>query len=264
MNRRLLPLLSCAVVLLWSGNVEGQQKGSVTVKFVYDNYAFVEGFETNWGFACVIEGTEKTILFDTGQKGDLLLENFEKMGLDPQSPKLVVLSHNHGDHTGGLAAFLAKNHDVSVYLPASFPKEFVQKVQDAGAKVVLVTEPVEICKNVFLTGQMGDTIKEHGLILDTGRGPVLITGCAHPGIVAMTKRAKEQLKKDVVMVFGGFHLGQLSEAEGKAVADKLKDLGVEEVGPTHCTGKKAIVAFEEAFGKNFLRMGVGKTLAICK
>lgn len=262
MNRRLLSLLSCAVTLLGLGNVEAQRKGSVTVKFVYDNYAFAEGFKTDWGFACVLQGTEKTILFDTGQKGNLLLENFEKMGLDPGSPKLVVLSHNHADHTGGLAAFLAKNHDVSVYLPASFPKEFVQKVQAAGAKVVLVTKPVEICKNVFLTGEMGDAIKEHGLILDTSRGLVLITGCAHPGIVAMTRRAKEHLDKDVTTVLGGFHLGQLSETRARAIIDRLEDLGVEEAGPTHCTGTKAIAAFEESFGKNFLRMGVGKTLVI--
>jgi len=264
MNRRLLSLLSCAVMLLGLGNVEAQQKGSVTVKCVYDNYAFEQGFKTDWGFACVLKGTEKTILFDTGQKGDLLLENFEKMGLDPQSPKLVVLSHNHGDHTGGLAAFLAKNHDVSVYLPASFPKEFVRKVEAAGAKVVSVTEPVEICKNVFLTGEMGSAIKEHGLILDTSRGLVLITGCAHPGIVAMTKRAKEHFEKDVVLVFGGFHLNRFSETRSRAIVDRLKDLGVDEAGPTHCTGTKAIAAFEEAFGKNFLRTGVGKTFVIGK
>lgn len=262
MNRRLLSLLSCVVMLFGLGNVEAQQKGDVTVKCVYDNYVFAEGFKTDWGFGCVLEGTEKTILFDAGTKGDLLLENFEKMGLDPQSPKVVALSHNHGDHTGGLAAFLAKNHDVSVYLPASFPREFVQKVQAAGAKVVLVTEPVEICKNVFLTGEMGDKIKEHGLILDTSRGLVLITGCAHPGIVAMTKRAKEHLEKDVVLVLGGFHLNRLSETQAKVIVDRLKELGVEKAGPTHCTGKTAIAAFEEAFGENFLRMGVGKTFVI--
>ncbi len=241
---------------------ESRKRSAVKVRFVYDNFAYHESFKTNWGFACVVEGMENTILFDTGQKGELLLENFEKMGLDPKSPDLVVLSHDHGDHTGGLTEFLARNHDVSVYMPVSFPKELVEDVETAGAKVVSVKKPVEICKHVFLTGQMGKSIKEQGLILDTRDGLVLITGCAHPGIVAMTKRAKKHLKKDVVMVLGGFHLNQLSESEAKAVAEELKALGVRKVGPTHCTGDKAIAAFEEVFGESFLRIGVGKTLAV--
>ncbi len=264
MNRHLFPLLACAVVLLGVAKAEAQQTNALTLHFVYDNYAFCDDFQTNWGFACVVEGTEKTILFDAGTKGELLLENFGKMKLDPHSPKFVVLSHHHTDHTGGLTAFLAKNHDVSVYMPASFPQKFVNEVVATGAKIVAVTEPVEICKDVFLTGQMGEAIKEQGLILDTDDGLVLITGCAHPGIVAMTKRAKEHLKKDVVMVLGGFHLGKLSAGEVETVADQLKQLGVRQVGPTHCTGDKAIAAFSETFGTDCHAMGVGRVLAIRK
>ena len=262
MNRHVLPVLACAVVLLGVASVEAQSANTLTLHFVYDNYAFSDDFKTNWGFACVVEGPEKTILFDTGTKGELLLENFGKMGLDPHSPKVVILSHHHRDHTGGLTALLAKNHDVTVYMPVSFPKEFVAEVEATGAKVVLVSKPIEICKNVFLTGEMGEAIKEQGVILDTDDGPVLITGCAHPGIVAMTKRAKEHLKKDVVMVLGGFHLGKLSTGEAEAVANQLKDLGVREVGPTHCTGDKAIAAFGKVFGKDCHAMGVGKKLTI--
>lgn len=262
MNRHLLPLLACTVALLGVTSVEAQSANTFTLHCVYDNYAFSDDFKTNWGFACVVEGPEKTILFDAGTKGELLLENLGKMGLDPHSPKLVVLSHHHRDHTGGLTAFLAKNHDVTVYMPESFPKEFGSEVAATGAKVVPVSKPIEICKNVFLTGQMGEAIKEQGLILDTPDGLVLITGCAHPGIVAMTKRAKEHLKKDVVMVLGGFHLGKLSKGEAEAVANQLKKLGVREVGPTHCTGDKAIAAFGEVFDKHCHAMGVGKVLAI--
>lgn len=262
MNRPLLPLLACTVMLLGVAKAEAQSANTLTLHFVYDNHTFCEDLQTNWGFACVVEGTEKTILFDTGMKGELLLENFGKMGLDPRSPQLVVLSHHHRDHTGGLTALLAKNHDVSVYMPESFPEEFVNEVEATGAKVESVTKPIEICKNVFLTSEMGEAIKEQGLILNTDGGLVLITGCAHPGIVAMTKRAKEHLKKDVVMVLGGFHLGKLSTREAKTIADQLKDLGVREVGPTHCTGDKAIAAFGEVFGKDCHAMGVGKKLAI--
>jgi metal-dependent hydrolase (beta-lactamase superfamily II) len=61
----------------------------------------------------------KTILFDTGAKGDLLLANFDKMKLRPGDVDLVVISHHHGDHTGGLLPFLATNQRVDVYPPAA-------------------------------------------------------------------------------------------------------------------------------------------------
>ena len=262
MTRRLLLLSTWTLMLLYSANAIAQQPETITLHFVYDNYAFEKNFKTDWGFACLIQGTEETILFDTGKNGGLLLENFDKMDLDPRSPKIVVLSHNHRDHTGGLTEFLKKNNDVAVYVPASFPDKFVEEVEVAGAKVIRVTKPVEICKNVFLTGEMGEAIKEQGLILNTDDGPILITGCAHPGIVAMTQRAKEHLGKDVIMALGGFHLNRLSPAEAQAVAGQLKQLGVRQIGPTHCTGDKAIAAFKDFFGPGFQPMGVGKTLAL--
>jgi len=264
MSRTVILFLACAVLMIETAAVAAEAAKPLTLHIVYDNYPCADGLKTNWGFGCVLEGAEKTILFDTGTKGDLLLENFAKMGLDPRAPKLVILSHNHNDHTGGLAAFLEKNHEVTVYVPASFPKESVEKVEAAGAKVVPVTKPVEICKGVYLTGETGDAIKEQGLILDRGDNLVLITGCAHPGIVAMTRQAKEHFKKDVAVVLGGFHLSKLSSSEAKAVAAELKELGVREAGPSHCTGKEAIAAFEESFGKNFFKLGVGRTLVVSK
>ena len=72
------------------------------LKIVYDNEA-LKGYKKDWGFSCLVEG-EKNILFDTGAKADILLENMKKMGIDVKKIDAVVLSHNHRDHTGGLSA----------------------------------------------------------------------------------------------------------------------------------------------------------------
>lgn len=264
MSRRVFLSLACAVLVSATAAIGAEPAKMLTLHIVYDNYPCTDGLKTDWGFGCVIEGGEKTILFDTGTKGDLLLENFEKMGLDLLAPKLVVLSHNHNDHTGGLASFLEKNQEVSVYVPVSSPGQFVEKVEATGAKVVRVKEPVELCKGVFLTGETGEEIKEQGLILDRGNDLVLITGCAHPGIVAMTRLAKEHFKKDVAMVLGGFHLNQLPPREVRAVVAELKALGVREVGASHCTGKEAIAGFEESFGKNCFKLGVGRKVVVSR
>jgi 7,8-dihydropterin-6-yl-methyl-4-(beta-D-ribofuranosyl)aminobenzene 5'-phosphate synthase len=126
MNKRAL-IIICLVLLApmrFTAATEKpsrKQKQDISITILYDNYVFTEGLRSDWGFSCILKGTEKTILFDTGTKGELLLENIEKLKINPKDVEVVVISHNHGDHTGGLLAFLGKNSNVSVYLPLSLP-----------------------------------------------------------------------------------------------------------------------------------------------
>jgi 7,8-dihydropterin-6-yl-methyl-4-(beta-D-ribofuranosyl)aminobenzene 5'-phosphate synthase len=174
----------------------------------------------------------------------------------------VVISHNHGDHTGGLLAFLGKNSNVSVYLPPSCSEVFVQKVEKTGARIITTKAPVEICKGVYLTGPMGTQIIEQSMIVDTAEGTVVITGCAHPGIVEIVQKSKAILPKDIHLVFGGFHLPRKSDVELKLIISEFRKLGVKKAGPTHCTGDRAIQIFKQAYGPDFVRMGVGWTLTM--
>ena len=89
--------------------------------------------ESLWGFSVVISGAEKTILFDTGGS-DVLIENMKKLDIDPGTIDIVIISHNHWDHTGGLDSFLSINPNVTVYAPASFPEEFKDSVINSTAK----------------------------------------------------------------------------------------------------------------------------------
>jgi len=242
--------------------VQAQEKNQITITILYDNYLFSEGLKTDWGFSCIVKGTEKTILFDTGTNSDILFYNINKLNVNPEDVELVALSHNHTDHTGGLLSFLGKNNKVSVYIPASFPESFVRKVKETKAEVIPVEKPVEICKDVFLTGEIGTQIIEQSLILNTSKGLIVITGCAHPGIVDIIKRAKEILNKKVYLAFGGFHLDSKSEREVENIISDFRDLEVINAGPTHCTGDKAIELFKKEYGENFVQMGVGKVLQI--
>lgn len=234
----------------------------IKMTILYDNYIFSKGTQSDWGFACLIEGTEKTILFDTGTKSEVLWHNVEQLKADLSKVEQIVISHNHGDHTGGLKSVLKKNPDVSVFFPISFAQEYVKSVEGAGAKVVAVDESQKLCENVYLTGEMGDAIKEQSLILDTPKGLVIVTGCSHPGIVNILKKAKQILNKDIYLVFGGFHLMRHSEKQVKEIIKEFKNLGVKQCGATHCTGDKAIAAFKDAFGENYVQMGVGKVIEI--
>jgi 7,8-dihydropterin-6-yl-methyl-4-(beta-D-ribofuranosyl)aminobenzene 5'-phosphate synthase len=246
-----------------SGRI-GQEGMDTPLKFtiLYDNYLYEKGTEPDWGFSCLIEGTDKTILFDTGTQPDILLHNVDHLGVDLKKVEQIVISHDHQDHIGGLSRVLDRNHDVSVYLPISFAYEIVRGVEAKKAKVVSVDEPTEICPNVYSTGEMGVQIKEQSLIINTKKGLIIVTGCSHQGIVNILKRAKELFDRPIHLVFGGFHLGGMPDAKVEEIIKNFKELGVEKCGATHCTGDRPIELFKKAFGDNYVPMGTGRILEI--
>ena len=73
---------------------------------VYDNNPSDERLVTAWGFGCYINADNVTILFDTGGDPEILLKNMAELNLDLKSIDVIVLSHIHGDHVGGLFGFL--------------------------------------------------------------------------------------------------------------------------------------------------------------
>jgi len=234
----------------------------MTITVVYDNNPYKQTLKTAWGFSALITGTEKTILFDTGGDGELLLGNMEKLAIAADSIDTVVLSHIHGDHTGGLGGFLEKNPQVTVYLPKSFPEGFKDDTRRYGAKVIEVEQSLKICEDVYSTGRLGIWIKEQSLIVRTNKGLLIITGCAHPSIVKTVNTAKELLKDDVLLVMGGFHLEWASAGKIEKIISAFKQLNVRYVGPCHCSGNKARTLFEKHFGKNYINIGAGKVITV--
>ena len=232
----------------------------MNITVVHDNNLFGREFETAWGFSCVITGLEKTILFDTGGDGSILLNNMKKSEVMPNSIDTVVLSHIHSDHTGGLTGFLEKNRDVTIYLLKSFFKGFKDEILSFGPKIVEVKQPAEICKNVYSTGQLGNLKKEQSLVIRTDKGLIIITGCAHPGIVKIIKTAKDLLKDNILLVMGGFHLEWMTKGKIEKIISAFKELGVRYVGPSHCSGDKARSLFEYHFGTNYINVGAGKVI----
>jgi 7,8-dihydropterin-6-yl-methyl-4-(beta-D-ribofuranosyl)aminobenzene 5'-phosphate synthase len=224
----------------------------ITLTIVYDNRLVDARLGTAWGFACLIETDTATILFDTGGDGRLLMSNLTTLEIDPQAIDAVVLSHVHNDHTGGLDRLLAANDRLTVYLPKSFPAAFKARLHNP---VVEITEARLIADGVRTTGELGTTIVEQALIIETRRGLIMLTGCAHPGIVEIVHQA--QTAGEVHLVMGGFHLADRSAAEVEAVIAELKQSGVHQAAPSHCTGDRAIEQFRAAFGPDFIPIGAG-------
>ncbi len=234
----------------------------VTIEIVHDNGPFDDHLATAWGFAAVVTGPERTILFDTGSHGTLLLDNMAAMGIDPNGIDTVVLSHNHADHTGGLVGFLQTNANVELFLLDSFPARFKQVTRRYGADVIEVNAPREIGPNVWTTGSMGRQIHEQALVIRTEKGLIALTGCAHPGVDKIVEKARSLYEDDLLLVLGGFHLQWATESHIRRIIKTFGRLGVRYVAPTHCTGHKAQELFEKHFRDHCLRVGVGKTIAL--
>lgn len=235
--------------------------GPVTVTVVYDNRSLQKDLTPDWGFACVVDAAGHRLLFDTGAKGDLLLANLKQLSIDPATFEAVVVSHNHWDHTGGLESILSLC-SAPCYVPASAATELSARTKAAGGTSIPVRGRAAIWPGVWLTGELGDEIKEQSLVLETGSGLVLITGCAHPGVVNIARRVKEDFGRPPWLVLGGFHLDQASTEEVKRIIEALKALGVVKAGPSHCTGDQAIAQFQRSWPDGFERIGCGRVLKL--
>ena len=243
-------------------NMTNRIKKETRIIITYDNNPYKEGLETAWGFSCVVTGPEKTILFDTGGIGSLLMRNMEKLRIDPKKIDVIVLSHIHGDHVGGLHSFLERNSEVTIYVPKSFPKRFKDNVKAYGAKIIEVRRSLEICRNLYSTGELGTWIKEQSLVIHTDKKMILITGCSHPGIVNIIESAKGLIKDDVLLVMGGFHLMGESKGKIEKIISNFRKLGARYVGPCHCSGDTAKQVFAKEYHGNFINVGVGKVITI--
>ena len=232
------------------------------ITVLYDNYKFDERLEDAWGISCLITGLDRTILFDTGGKAEVLQNNFEKMNVSPDSIDCVVISHMHWDHINGLEWLVKENSNLDIYLPASATDEYIDELKPNCKSVQRLAESKILCKGVYTTGTFEHDIPEQSLCVQTEKGLVVITGCSHPGIVRILKSVKERSGSNIEMVIGGFHLKAHQPDQIEQIVAEIKSLGVKKIGPTHCTGVEAIDASRQCWQENFVELGVGNKIVL--
>jgi 7,8-dihydropterin-6-yl-methyl-4-(beta-D-ribofuranosyl)aminobenzene 5'-phosphate synthase len=234
----------------------------IRISVIYDNLSIKDTLRADWGFSLFISGLEKTILFDSGADGRILQSNMESMRICPETIDVVVLSHEHKDHTGGLRSILEKKPGLPVYIPTLFTKAIKSKIQRSGGSPVEIQEQKEICRHAFSSGIIQGWIPEQSLVLETRMGLVLMTGCAHPRIMKTISQVKNSFRKQLFLVIGGFHLGGFSKPELQEIIRFFRSSKIDKVGPCHCTGDEARRLFQEEYGESFVDIGVGKEIVL--
>ena len=262
---------------------------------------------TEHGLAFWVEHDGHKLLLDTGASGQALLRNAEALGIRIEDAEAIVLSHGHFDHTGGLAAVVPRLGGVDLYAhPDIFvPKysksaaggwhsigiAFTQaQLEAAGIFCRLSKDPQEVAPGIWLTGEaprdpryvpstphlyaddpVGRIIDpfhdDQALVLCGPDGFVVVSGCAHSGIVNLCRAAQQIANPRRLVgqghlraVVGGFHLGSASVEQLQLTIEGLHALGPDFVYPCHCTGEPATRALAQAFPRCRQAIAAGSVL----
>lgn len=228
-----------------------------------DNYPSVPGLTSVWGFAALLRAGGRTVLFDTGSNGRVLVRNMAALGIDAGDVDLVIFSHIHWDHIGGMDSFLELNPHATVVVHEGFSTHLVADLRTMSDRVVVVgEEPVELFPGILSTGMLRAEPPEQSLVLDVDGVTGVISGCAHPGIDRIVRRAEEMVGKPIDWAVGGFHLMYSSATQIERTIRALQGLDVWQVVPTHCTGDAARAAIRDAYGERYVEGGVGRELTL--
>jgi len=222
-------------------------------------------FIKHWGLSILIDDD---ILFDTFGKRDYVLKQLKRFSIDIDKIKHIVISHDDWDHVSGLWKILERNNDVTVYICPHFSPDIRAKIKWYGARLVEVDKLTEIRSNIYLSGELqggsrgGVALPEQYLAIKTPKGIVVITGCAHPGIVEIVQHARVSFNSEICLLIGGFHLKDNSDKVNSGIVTKLKGLGVRKVMPLHCTGRIAQELFAREYAQYCIMTKEGQAIEI--
>jgi len=277
---------------LLAAGMSAFEKPKGEVLFLYgdrDIAPNAKGMTRAWGFAPFVRFDDKVILFNSGGDGEVLRHNMKIAGVKASDIDIMIISHEHWDMYGGAASILKENPKIKLYTTPKV-KEILER-ESKKWNINLVDRTAIITPNILIREMK--SMPRHGgrfgiltldLILKTEDGLVVLGGCGHVNLVDTLKAASHFAHESILhMYIGGTHLlrpGKEVDLPGNSgkytvpqefyyadeyilkLIEKLKELGLEEIMPTHCTGSTAEELFHEKFKDGYLNQLLGMKLSI--
>lgn len=241
-------------------------------------------YDTEHGLSLLIQ-SDISVLLDTGQS-DIFIKNAEKMGVDINTAKTIVLSHGHYDHGNGLKYLSDRTLIAHPYVFNGHYRSNGDYIgidineQDAKDRfnVQLSSEYMPISENMVFLGTVPRTnnfestdtvfiddkgkpdfiLDDSGIAVIENRMLTIITGCAHSGICNTVEYAKAKTGiKRAHWVIGGFHM-QYVDKRAEQTAEYLRDNVIKGVIPLHCTKDNVIDFLRQEI--NVIDAGAGSIL----
>lgn len=269
----------------------------VSVTILVENTTPVPELIGEYGFSCLITVDGRSLLFDTGS-GRALFANSQTLGLKLDEIKEVVLSHGHSDHTGALLPLLQNYGPKKIYahphllLPRLFPLKNgrIKKIgtpfnknelEDAGAEFIMLDRFTQIWPGVYVSGEVprlndfedvggkfqveieGQIVKDTlpddmALIIDHPQGLIIVSGCAHAGLVNIIAYALSMTGRTRVLAYiGGTHLLTASSDRLDRTVAALKTYSVDRLMVAHCTGFYAAARLYNQLGDMVVKAETG-------
>lgn len=250
-----------------------------------------------YGFSALIEVDDYKMLFDTGS-AQALYHNAAQLGIDLNKVDAIVISHGHFDHTGGLLSYLKQYGPRPVYahsgifvsrplpLGGNNYKEigcgFSQdELLNARVNLHLQDEFTPIIPRVYFSGtiprnsnfedtggkfkmmfdgQMQDDplVDDSALIIDHPDGLIIVSGCAHSGVVNIIEHARNKTGESRILAFiGGTHLITASQERVDNTISALDSFSISKIIVSHCTGFYAAARLYNSLGERVIKGETG-------
>ncbi|MCB2290914.1 MBL fold metallo-hydrolase [Clostridium sp. CS001] len=226
---------------------------------LFENRSISKEYKCNHGLSLYIETSNHKILFDTGTDGTFAY-NACKLGVKVEEIDIVVISHGHYDHGGGLETFLKLNSKAKIYIgQGAFDNHLIKllgifkyniglkKELISSKRLVFIDEIMKIDEELILFGNIkgnkmlpkgndkllkqysdksvgkDDFEHEINLLIKENDKYNLFCGCAHKGIVNIIEKTKDIINYDLNTVIGGFHLMRMDVKDSNS-KDYLNEL----------------------------------------
>lgn len=248
------------------------------------------------GLSFYIETQKHKLLVDTGASAGFI-QNADRLDINLTQVDTLVLSHGHYDHAGGILDFVKRNAAAKIYMQKNAIGEYYNtsdgmekyigidsKIKEL-SQVVFVDGDLKIDEELFLfsgvTGRKlfpegnrclkcrkGDTFVEDDfsheqyLVISGKRGNILVSGCAHNGILNILEKYNEIYGESPLAVISGFHMRKKSEYRKADI--ELIEATAKELKKTktryytgHCTGEVPYEVMKKILGEQLVYVHSG-------